>query len=84
MPITESAKKALRQNLRRRTKNLSQKNVYKKAVKDIRRLIAQKKLDEAKALVSKTYKVLDKAAKAGVIKKNKASRLKSQIARGLH
>lgn len=79
MPITQSAKKALRQNVRRRLQNLKRKEAYKKAVKDFRKLVAAKKTDEAKNYLTKVYQALDKAAKTNVIKKNKASRLKSRL-----
>ena len=79
MPITQSAKKALRQNVRRRRENLKRKEAYKKAVKDFRKLVAAKKIDEAKNYLTKVYQALDKAAKSNVIKKNKASRLKSRL-----
>jgi len=80
MPITSSAKKALRQNVRRRARNVSRTDAYKTAVKYYKKLIAAKKLDEAKTELTKVYQALDKAAKAGAIKKNKASRLKSRLA----
>ncbi len=79
MPITQSAKKALRQNVRRRRENLKRKEAYKKAVKDFRKLVTAKKIDEAKSHLTKVYQALDKAAKSNVIKKNKASRLKSRL-----
>jgi small subunit ribosomal protein S20 len=79
MPITQSAKKALRQNVRRRLQNLRRKEAYKKAVKDFRKLVVAKKIDEAKNYLTKVYQALDKAAKTNVIKKNKASRLKSRL-----
>jgi small subunit ribosomal protein S20 len=74
MPITQSAKKALRQSLRRRAKNLVKKEAYKTAIKNF------KKSPSAENL-SRLYKALDKAAKTNVIKKNKASRLKSRISK---
>jgi len=80
MPITQSAKKALRQSVRRRAQNLARKDAYKKVVKEYRKLVASKKLDEAKAKLPAVYKALDKAAKTNAIKKNKASRLKSRLA----
>lgn len=81
MPITQSAKKALRQNIRRAARNLQKKEVFKKAIKMYKKLVHAKKLDEAKAELIKVYKALDKAAKTNVIKKNKASRLKSRLAK---
>ncbi|MBI4087679.1 MAG: 30S ribosomal protein S20 [Candidatus Liptonbacteria bacterium] len=81
MPIIQSAKKALRQNIKRRERNLAKKEVYKKAVKTFRKLVTDKKTEEAKKQLGVAYKALDKAAKTGVIKKNKASRLKSRLSR---
>lgn len=79
MPITKSAKKALRQNIKRRERNLIKKEKYKKAIKEYKKLIANKKIDEAKEKLNLVYKLLDKAAKTNVIHKNKASRLKSRL-----
>lgn len=79
MPITHSAKKALRQSLRRRVKNLKRKDAYKHAVKEIRKFVSAGKKEEAQKFLPQLYKTLDKAAKTNVIKKNKASRLKSRL-----
>lgn len=79
MPITKSAKKALRQNLRRRVRNLIYKKKIKNLLKEVKSLVSQKKIEEAKKILPQIYKTLDKAAKRGVIKKNTASRKKSRI-----
>ena len=79
MPITSSAKKALRQNRTRRAKNLVKKEAYKKIVVAYRKLVAAKKFAEAQKALSAAFKALDKAAKTKVIEKNKASRLKSRL-----
>ena len=81
MAITKSAKKALRQSLRRKAGNLVYKDKIKNLLKEARNLVSQKKVKEAKALLSNIYKALDKAAKKGVIKKNTASRKKSRISK---
>ncbi len=78
MPITKSAKKALRQNKARKEKNQRKIAGYKATVKDFKKLVSGNKKDDAKKLLPKVYQILDKAAKSGVIKKNKASRLKSK------
>lgn len=75
MPITQSAKKALRQNKRRRVRNLAATAAWKKAVKQA------KKTPRDKELLARAYQALDKAAKRGVIKKNTASRKKSRLTR---
>ncbi len=79
MPITSSAKKALRQNKTRHARNLIKKEGYKKVVVKYRKLVAAKNADEAKKLLPLVFKALDKAAKTKVIEKNKASRLKSRL-----
>jgi len=79
MPITKSAKKALRQSQRRRKRNLAYKKKIKEVTKKIKNLLSQKKIEEAKSLLPQLYKVLDKAAKVGVIKKGTASRKKSRL-----
>ena len=79
MPITKSAKKALRQNEKRRVHNLGYKRKMKKLVKQVRTLVAEKKKEEAKKLLPQVYKTLDKTAKVGIIKKNTASRNKSRL-----
>lgn len=79
MAITKSAKKAFRQSLKRGIRNLAFKNKMKNLVKEARGLVSQKKIEEAKKLLPKVYKILDKAAKIGLIKKNTAARKKSRI-----
>jgi small subunit ribosomal protein S20 len=84
MPITSSAKKALRQNARRKKSNTVRKEAYKSAVKDFRKSAAGKAIDKAKEQLRAAMKALDKAAKTNAIKKNKASRLKSRLAKALN
>ncbi|MBU4351019.1 30S ribosomal protein S20 [Candidatus Parcubacteria bacterium] len=83
MAITKSAKKAFRQSERRKKHNTLNKNKIKNLEKRIEKLLIEKKIDEAKKLLPEVYKALDKAAKRKVIKKNKASRRKSRIAKSL-
>ena len=79
MAITKSAKKSIRQNKKRKTRNLVYKNKIKSLIKETRVLVLAKKIKEAKALLPAVYKALDKSAKSGVIKKNNASRKKSRM-----
>ena len=78
-PITKSAKKALRQSKKRRVRNIQKKKIIKKLFKEIKNLVSEKKKEEAKKLLPQVYKLLDKAAKTGLIKKNTAARKKSRI-----
>ena len=83
MAITKSAKKALRQNIKRRKINIQRKKNLKSLIKEVRSLVLQKKIEEAKKLLPSLYKALDKAAKVGTIKRNTASRKKSRITKSL-
>lgn len=78
MPITKSAKKAIRQNKKRRQRNLRRLNAMKDIIKKARKLATENK-EEATKLLPQAYKLIDKAAKTGVIKKNTASRKKSRL-----
>ena len=77
--ITKSAKKAYRQSLRRRTKNLLRKKALRDVIKKYKKLVLAGDLKSAQKELPKVYKVLDKSAKINLIKKNKASRLKSRL-----
>jgi len=79
MPITKAAKKALRQNLKRKKVNKVYKYKVKSLIKEVRGLVSEKKIKEAEKLLPQVYKALDKASKKGIIKKNNASRKKSRI-----
>jgi small subunit ribosomal protein S20 len=72
MPITKSAKKKLRKDRKREVENLKLKKDYKKTVKKTRENPNKESLTEAS-------KILDKAAKKGIIHKNKAARIKSRL-----
>jgi small subunit ribosomal protein S20 len=80
MPVTKSAKKALRVGARRKAENLITKALYKKAVTLVKKAVAEG-ADEVSELLSKAQSSLDKAAKGKSIHKNKASRLKSRLAK---
>jgi len=79
MAITKSAKKALRQTEKRKVRNLIYKTKIKNLLKEVKKLVSQKKKEEAKKLLPQVYKILDKAAKVGVIKSGAAARKKSRI-----
>ncbi len=79
MPITSSAKKALRNSARKRVFNARRSNAMKSAVKQFVKLVQDKKVKEAKELLSTVYKAIDKATKGNTIKKNTASRKKSRL-----
>ena len=79
MPIIKSAKKALRSSKRKRTFNLKRKSTIANAIKDYKKLVSAKKLDEAEKMLPALQKAIDKAAKGGVIKTKNAARKKSRL-----
>lgn len=80
MPVTKSAKRALRVAHRRHEENLVTKDLYKKALKSVRKAVegGSKEVGE---LFSKAQSALDTAAKSKSIHRNKAARLKSRLAK---
>lgn len=80
MPITKSAKKAMRGALRKKAFNDGRKRAMKEVMKKIEKTVKTDKTEAAKML-SSAFAIIDKAAKRGVIKKNNASRKKARLAR---
>ncbi|TSC58964.1 MAG: small subunit ribosomal protein S20 [Parcubacteria group bacterium Greene0416_79] len=81
MAITSSAKKAHRASLRRRVFNMRRKGAISEAVKRIKKLLAEKRPEEARQLIPRAYRAFDKAAKEHTIKKGAADRKKSRLTR---
>jgi len=73
MPISTSAKKVLRRDLKKKRVNFLVKKKVKQALKKVRQ-------KPTKIALSEVASVLDRAAKKRVIHKKKASRLKSRMA----
>jgi small subunit ribosomal protein S20 len=66
----------MRQSARRRARNVKSATVLKETLKKYRKSPSAEGLTEV-------YQKLDKAAKTNLIKKNKASRLKSRLSKRL-
>lgn len=79
MAITSSAKKALRNSDRKRVFNMRRKKDIQNVTKEVKKLVAGNKIDEARALLPALYKALDKATKTKFIKKNVSARRKSRL-----
>lgn len=79
MPIIQSAKKALRGSMKKRVYNLRRKRTADEAIKEVKQLAIAKKGKEAQKALSVAYRAIDKAAKAGTIKKGNADRKKSRL-----
>lgn len=79
MPHKKSAKKRLRQNERLNQRNRAIRSTMATAVKKARAASP----DDRQAALKGAVSAIDKAAKAGVIKKETASRKKSRLAKEL-
>ena len=79
MPITSSAKKALRVAGKKKIFNTRRSNAMEGALKSIKKLITAKKIKEAEKLLPEVYTAIDKAVKTKFIKKNAGARYKSRI-----
>lgn len=80
MPITQSAKKAIRGSLRKKAINDQRKKAMKEIIKKIEKIVKTDKAGAAKML-SSAFQAIDKSAQKGVIKKNNAARKKARLAR---
>lgn len=79
MPITSSAKKALRVADKKKIFNTRRSNAMEGALKSIKKLIAAKKVKEAEKMLPEVYTAIDKAVKTKFLKKNAGARYKSRI-----
>jgi small subunit ribosomal protein S20 len=79
MANTISAIKRARQEQRRSEVNRMRKSRLRHQVRAFRRLLEQKDAKGAETEVPKTFSMIDRAAKWGIIKKNTAARYKSRL-----
>lgn len=79
MPIEKSAFKDLRRNKKRALRNKKAISGLDYLIRKSRQIVAKKDFGAAKDWVAKAVKALDKTAQRGIIKKNKAARLKSRL-----
>ena len=80
MANTRSAEKQRRQAEKRNERNRGAKSRLRSALKKTRGTIATAEGKVEASVISGGYSAVDKAAKAGVIKKNTASRYKARLA----
>jgi len=81
MPNKQAGKKALRQSKKHAIQNLAKKDRFKEAIKKV---LKSKTVEEAKKLAVEAQQALDKAAKAGIIKRNTAARKLSRLMKKVH
>jgi small subunit ribosomal protein S20 len=81
MPITSSAKKALKRDRVLAERNVFFKVAMKRAIKAFRKAVADKvNGNDLKALFVQAQVAIDKAAKRNIVHKANASRKKSRLA----
>ena len=78
-----SAKKRIRQNAKRRSRNRWRKEQIKEAVREFDEALRSGDKAKAAEQLKVVYKRLDKVAAKGTIHKNAAARRKSRLARKL-
>jgi small subunit ribosomal protein S20 len=79
MANTYSALKRVRQTERRTEINRQNKSKLRHQIRAMRRAILAKNAEAAAAMLPKTFSIIDRSAKLGVIKMNTAARYKSNL-----
>jgi len=79
MANTISAIKRNRQEQRRTAVNKVRKSRLRHQVRTLRRLLEEKNSAGAQAEIPKTFSIIDRAARWGIIKANTAARYKSRL-----
>ena len=79
MPNKKSAYKHLRQTKVQTVRNLRVKRSLKRFIQDARNAITEQNTEKLQEVLHSVAKKVDKAAHAGIIKKNGAARTKSRL-----
>jgi small subunit ribosomal protein S20 len=79
MANTYSALKRVRQAERRTEFNRKNRSILRHQIRAMRRALAGKDPKAATDMLPKTFSLIDRSAKKGVIKKNTAARYKSKL-----
>lgn len=79
MANTYSALKRVRQTEQRTEFNRRSRSRLRHQIRLMRRALTEKNAQKAGALLPDTFSVIDRSAKAGIIKKNTAARYKSNL-----
>ena len=81
MPNIKSAKKRMRQNRVRRIRNRAVRSNMHTEIKELRKMISEKNLDQAQLQLKRVYSVIDRTAQKGMIHPNTGARYKSRLSR---
>ncbi len=84
MPITSSAKKALRVSKKKKIFNARKENKIDSMTKKFRKLVTENKPKDAEKMLPELYQAIDKAVKIKFYKKNTAARMKSRLTLSLN
>lgn len=84
MPVKASAKKDLRQTIKRTERNEAVKNEIRYLLRQTLKSIRLDNVAEAEKTIKDAIKKIDKAAQKGILKKNTAARKKSRIVKRLN
>ena len=74
-----SSLKRVRQEARRTEMNRQSKARLRTQIRSMRRVVTSKDAKAAEALLPRTFSIIDRSAKIGLIKKNTAARYKSKL-----
>lgn len=80
MPVIKSAKKQMRQALKRRARNFPVRSELRTMFKKELVLIKDGKVEEAVKLLPLVYSIIDTACKKNILHANNAARKKSRLA----
>ena len=83
MASTNSSKKRIRQNIKRRALNRWRLRTMRTAIKGFQQSLAAGNAEEATQACREASKVIDRSAQKGVIHRNQAARRKSRMNKAL-
>ncbi|EKD93394.1 MAG: hypothetical protein ACD_28C00152G0001 [uncultured bacterium] len=81
MPIIQSAKKQLRQSLKKRVLNARVTRTLKESIKAVTKAVKDNSPEKAQETLRLAYKTIDTAAKKHLLHPNNANRKKSNLAK---
>ncbi|HOE96709.1 MAG TPA: 30S ribosomal protein S20 [Candidatus Sumerlaeota bacterium] len=81
MPNIKSAAKRMRQNIKRRAQNRSERSALRTGIKNLRAVIEQGDVETARKDLQSTLSLIGKSASKGTIHPNKARRQASRLTR---
>ena len=81
MAHSASAIKRVRQNVKRRLRNRSNRSRLRSQIKKLRQALSTRDVAEAKKLLPETASLVDVMVKKGILHENAGNRYKSRLAR---